>query len=284
MNELFEILLRQNAWFLGALTLFGVATVLYATVLWRNHADRLHSAASWVFGAAALLSLGFIASRWLEAGRPPFKSLYESLMLFTACMSILYVSVERWYRIAWLGCATSAMGVGVLGYAVSKADAEIINLPAALQSGWFVPHVVVYFFGYSAVFLAFVAAALHLIKPQQVVTLRTSDGQTQQMTFAGFMHKTILLAFVLLTAGLIIGAIWAKTAWGDYWVWDPKENWALISWLVFAIYLHLRLTKAFSERAAAILTVIGFATISFTYLGMHLLPTAEQSEHVYQGN
>jgi cytochrome c-type biogenesis protein CcsB len=282
MSDFLETLLRQNHMFLGAMALYLLAMVLYGAALARPHAERWLQVAALTFATASALVVAFIALRWIEAGRPPFKSLYESLVLFTCCMSLLYMGIERYYRIAWLGAATGLFAFLVMGYGVAKADAEIINLPAALQSVWFVPHVVVYFFGYAAVFMAFVAALLHLWRPDTVLTLRTTSGSATTMTYAGFMHRTILLGFVLLTAGLVIGAIWAKTAWGDYWVWDPKENWALVSWLVFAIYLHLRLTKGFSERAAAILTVFGFATIAFTYLGMHLLPTAEQSVHLYQ--
>lgn len=282
MSTFTENLMRQNLWFLSAVLLFAVCSALYGWVAARSSRSGLLKLASILFVGATLAVTAFIGLRWQQADRPPFKSLYESLILFVWCMAVLYAAVERFWRIAWLGAAASVGAVAVLGYAVAKNDAEIINLPAALQSVWFVPHVVVYFFGYAAVFLAFVAALLHLWRPAAVVTLQSAAGGQTTMTFAGFMHKTILLAFILLTAGLVMGSIWAKSAWGDYWVWDPKENWALVSWLVFAVYLHLRLTKGFTERAAAVLTILGFAAIGFTYLGMHLLPTAEQSAHVYQ--
>lgn len=282
MTDFTENLLRQNAWFLTAMLAFIAAGLLYSLAAVRKQGEKFHALGSVAFGVATVALLGFMTARWIEAGRPPFKSLYESLVLFAACMAILYVAVERFYKIAWLGAGTGLFGFGLLIYAIAKADAEIINLPAALQSIWFVPHVVVYFFGYAAVFLAFASALMHLWRPQAQFDVRTAEGGIQQMTYAGFMHRTILLGFVLLTAGLVIGAVWAKAAWGDYWVWDPKENWALVSWLVFAIYLHLRLGKGFGERTAAWMTIGGFATIAFTYLGMHLLPTAEQSAHVYQ--
>jgi ABC-type transport system involved in cytochrome c biogenesis permease subunit len=157
-----------------------------------------------------------------------------------------------------------------------------VNLPAALQSPWFAPHVVVYFFGYSALGFAFLSAILHLWRPGASVHLLSKGGERLAMTWAGFMHRAILFGFIMLTAGLVLGAIWAHAAWGTYWAWDPKENWALVSWLCFAIYLHLRKAGHFDERAGAWLTIAGFAAVLFTYLGMHLLPSAAQSAHVYQ--
>jgi len=96
------------------------------------------------------------------------------------------------------------------------------------------------------------------------------------------MHGGIMLGYALLTVGLLLGSIWAKEAWGDYWTWDPKENWALVSWLTYGLYLHARRLPQWKGRKAAWLAIAGFATVMFTYLGMHLLPTAAGSAHVYQ--
>ncbi|HEY6005457.1 MAG TPA: cytochrome c biogenesis protein CcsA, partial [Anaeromyxobacter sp.] len=79
------------------------------------------------------------------------------------------------------------------------------------------------------------------------------------------------------------GSVWAKSAWGDWWVWDPKENWSLVTWLIFGSYLHLRRVKGWRGDRAAWLVIVGFAVVMFTYLGMSMLPTAEESAHVYSG-
>jgi len=277
-----ENLLRQPGLFLGALGAFPVAACAYGLVAVDRAGVWSRRLGSFLFllGFAAVTVL--LTTRWIEAGRPPFKSLYESLLLFVWCTALLYLIVERYYRFAWFGFLTGGALFLVLAFAIIETDAEIVNLPAALQSAWFIPHVVVYFFGYAAAFFAFVAACLHLRRPKARLGVRTAKGKEVQLTYAGFMHLAILFAFVLLTAGLVMGALWAKSAWGDYWVWDPKENWALISWLVYVIYLHLRFTRGFDERRAAWLSISGFAAIIFTYLGMYLLPTAEQSAHLYQ--
>lgn len=282
MSAFLDGLLHQGPLFGATLALFVLACAAYALVTLGRGGGVARVGASALFTLAFAAITGIIALRWVEAGRPPFKTLYESLLLFAWCTALLHVAVERFYRIAWVGLAAGAFVVGALGYATLKADVEVVNLPAALQSVWFVPHVVVYFIGYGALFFAFVAACLHLLRPHKVLQVRAYDGEVREISYAGFMHLAILFGFVLLTAGLVIGAVWAKSAWGDYWVWDPKESWALISWLVFLIYLHQKRVKGFSERKGAVLTILGFATIVFTYLGMHLLPTAAQSAHVYQ--
>ena len=96
------------------------------------------------------------------------------------------------------------------------------------------------------------------------------------------MHLLNMFGFVLITAGLLMGAWWAKEAWGDWWSWDPKENWSLITWLVYVLYFHLRLLPGWTGRRMAVVTILGFAAVMFTYLGMNLLPTAASSAHVYQ--
>jgi cytochrome c-type biogenesis protein CcsB len=282
MTGFFDTMQAQGPLFMGAAGMFPVAAGAYGVATLKRGGAGMRMAASLLFYVAFALATALMAALWIEADRPPFKSLHESLLLFAWCVALVYIVIERFYRIAWLGAASALFATGLYIYAITKVDIEVVNLPAALQSPWFVPHVVVYFIGYGALFFAFIAAAVYLWKPTAQITLFTPGGEERKMSYGGFMHLAILLGFVMLTGGLLMGALWAKAAWGDYWVWDPKENWALISWLVFLIYLHLRRTRAYTDRVGAWLTVIGFIAIVFTYLGMHLLPNAEQSAHVYQ--
>ncbi len=282
MNAIFDVLRQQGPVFVGAAGAFPVAAAFYGLAALGKGGARLRQLASLLFFIGFGLATAVIAIAWVEAGRPPFKTLYESLLLFAWCVALIYILVERFYRIAWFGAASAGMVFLLYGYALMKADVEVVNLPAALQSVWFVPHVVVYFIGYGALFLGFVAAIMYLARPNTELELRTPGGGRRLMSYAGFMHLAVLFGFVMLTAGLIIGALWAKAAWGDYWVWDPKENWALVSWLFFLVYLHMRRTKGYDDRTGAVVTIVGFIAIVFTYLGMQLLPTAAQSAHVYQ--
>jgi ABC-type transport system involved in cytochrome c biogenesis permease subunit len=103
------------------------------------------------------------------------------------------------------------------------------------------------------------------------------------MDLENFVYRTTVFGFVCLSVGLCLGGIWAKYAWGDHWFWDPKENWALISWLIYLAYLHARVVAGWRGRKSAAFAVIGGAAVLFTYLGMNYLPSAIQSVHVYQG-
>jgi cytochrome c-type biogenesis protein CcsB len=193
----------------------------------------------------------------------------------------VYLVMERLYGSRVFGALAVLGSLGAMGYALVKWDAEIVKLPPALQSAWFIPHVVVYFVAYGALFFATAVAMVELVKP----TLKLRAGSIlggQEIALEKVTYDAICFGFSLLTVGLLIGSVWAKSAWGDYWVWDPKENWSLVTWLVYAAYLHLRRVKQWRGRRLACLSIAGFAIVMFTYLGMELLPTAAESAHVYQ--
>lgn len=244
--------------------------------------DRFVSlAASALFWIALILAGAAIVERYIEAGRPPFKTLYESLVLFAFTTNLVYVAIDVRYRHPFLGVPAAGLLLGICVYAAAKADVEIVDLPAALQSGWFIPHVVVYLLGYGALAVGAVAALGSLIFPEFKLFFRSaSKSQRQNLSFV--MDRLNVFGFVLISFGLIMGAVWAKEAWGDWWSWDPKENWSLITWLVYIFYFHVRRLSSWSGRRMAIVTLVGFGAVMFTYLGMNVLPTAEMSEHVYQ--
>ncbi len=271
LGVLFQAL---TAAFAGSLVLYLVALLTRKRVVM--------AAGAVVFGIGVVLATLVMADRYIEAGRAPFKTLYESLILFVWCTGLIYALLERRYPMPILGLLVSGVQLGILAYAVARVDVEIVNLPAALQSGWFVPHVVIYLGGYGALLCGGVAALVFLVKPQRLMTFRRRSGDVQ-LSYGQIMHRLNVLGFFFISLGLITGALWAKTAWGDYWSWDPKENWSLITWFVYLIYLHLRLLPDWTERRAALVSLAGLGAVFFTYLGMSLLPTAQQSVHVYQG-
>jgi cytochrome c-type biogenesis protein CcsB len=261
--------------------LYSLSCLLYG-VLWVK-APRLARVP-----ASALLAMGLsvnaaqLVARWIEADQPPFKTLYESLLLLAICIAAVYLVTEWLYRARALGLPSSLSCVLVILIALMQEEKDIVNLPPALQSGWFIPHVVIYFFGYAALFVAFGAALLYLIRPKPIVVKRAELFAGTAIELETLLDGAVRFGFVLLTVGLLIGAAWAKDAWGDYWVWDPKETWSLVTWLIFATYLHQFYLSQWRGRRLAFLVVIGFGAVLFTYLGMQLLPTADQSAHVYQ--
>jgi cytochrome c-type biogenesis protein CcsB len=260
---------------------YCAAAAAYA-LLWWKRAARLRWAPVAVMSAAMALNVALIVGRWLEADRPPFKTLHESLVLLGACIALVYLFVEAVYRMRLLGLPAALGSAASLLYAVARTDHEIATLPAALQSGWFIPHVVVYFFGYAALVVAGGAAAIYLVHPARIEHGREHLLGSRTVDLASWMHGAVKFGFVLLTLGLFIGGVWAKEAWGDYWTWDPKETWALVTWLVYAAYLHLYHVAGWRGRRLALVVLAGLAAVLFTYLGVNVLPTTESSLHAYQ--
>jgi cytochrome c-type biogenesis protein CcsB len=284
-----QYILAEHPFFVATGALYATAMAFYATA-WRSARQVVSNAATAFMTAALLLNLGLILERWHEAGRAPFKSLFESLVFFAFCLAAVYLFFERIYRTRVFGVPAMLLSLGCLAYALGRWDAEIVKLPPALQSPWFVPHVMVYFVGYAAVGLAAALAVVQLLAARvplvhRLTTMKAGTIMTgAPLDIDRMTYELIRFGFILLTIGLLVGSVWAKSAWGDFWVWDPKENWSLVTWLVYGAYLHLRRVKNWRGDRAAWLAIAGFAVVMFTYLGMQMLPTAEESAHVYSGN
>ncbi len=283
-----QVIFFEHPFFAATGLLYGAATAAYAAA-WRSTRLAVGRIGTALMAAAVALNLSLVVGRWIEAGREPFKSLFESLVFLALCLGVLYVVLERLYRTRIFGLPAAVMAFVSLAYALAKWDAEIVKLPPALQSGWFMPHVLVYFVGYAAMALATGVAVVQLLAARfpavrRLTSLRAGTMLTgQPLDLDRITYDVVRFGFLLLTAGLLIGSVWAKSAWGDYWVWDPKENWSLVSWLVYGGYLHLRKVKGWRGNRAAWLAIAGFAVVMFTYLGMEMLPTAQESAHVYTG-
>ena len=224
--------------------------------------------------AAFLLNTAVLAGTWLEEGRPPFKTLFETMVFYPWCVGAVTLALVVMHRLTLMVPFAAAVSVAGIGYALYRPDVDRVLLPPALQSAWFVPHVVTYFMSYAALFASAVLATLCLLDRGRVKDRAAMLGK--------YAHLAAMFGLATLTAGLVMGGVWGKFAWGDWWGWDPKENWALITWLAYMVYGHLRLMDGWSGRRAQVVLVGAFAAVVFTYLGMSMLPTAESSMHVYQ--
>ena len=202
----------------------------------------------------------YIGIRWQIAGRPPFSNMFESLVVLSWAIAITSIFVDIKYRIKNIAALTALMSLLAIGYA-TLLDKEITPLLPALKSNWLTIHVLTCFIGYAALTVAFVSSG--------VLLCRKKEGAKLDI----ISYKMIALGFLFLTLGVITGAVWANSAWGTYWSWDPKETWSLITWFIYAIYLHTRFKKGWNGRKAAWLSVIGFLAMLFTYFGVnYLLP------------
>jgi cytochrome c-type biogenesis protein CcsB len=149
---------------------------------------------------------------------------------------------------------------------------RIDPLIPALQSNWLHAHVITCFLSYASFAISFAVSIMYLIKGKR------KEGEPETRLAASFpplesldnlVYKTIAVGFPLLTLGIVTGAAWADYAWGAYWSWDPKETWSLITWFVYAIFLHARFTREWRGRRTAILSLIGFGAVIFTYFGVN---------------
>jgi len=153
---------------------------------------------------------------------------------------------------------------------------RIEPLIPALQSNWLTSHVVTCFMGYAAFTIAFGCGLIYLLKNKEKGSVEKPASFSGKLpdfvTLDTLIYQSIALGFVFLTIGIMTGSIWAHYAWGSYWSWDPKETWSLITWLVYAILLHSRYVRGWRGKRMAILAIIGFACVLFTYLGVNYLP------------
>ena len=266
--------------------LFGISIFVYffSMVLYVSYlafrSESLGKVATFTLLAGVIIETTAIFLRWYESyqmgiGRAPLTNLYESLVFFAWTIAVVYLLIERKFKIKTAGAFVTPFPFIIMAYA-SLTPNEIQPLVPALQSNWLISHVVTCFVGYAAFAVSFAVSFLYLFKARA----ENSPGQKESF-FLGYLpasevldevgYKTIAIGFPLLTIGIITGAFWANVAWGTYWSWDPKETWSLIVWLIYAAYLHARITKGWRGKRAALLSIVGFGATLFCYLGVNLI-------------
>jgi cytochrome c-type biogenesis protein CcsB len=196
----------------------------------------------------------------------PLSNFYESLIFFSWCLPALGLLAFRRHLKGYLGALMAVLSTLLLAYASFGVDSRIQPLMPALKSNWLLVHVVTAFLGYAAFALAFGTAILYLIQER-----RPRPSLPPLPLLDSLIYRTTVLGFLLLTLGITTGAVWAETAWGRYWSWDPKETWSLITWFIYAALLHARLLKGWHGRRIAWLAVLGFMAVLFTYFGVSFL-------------
>jgi len=214
------------------------------------------------------IGLRWAESYWLGIGHAPLSNLYESLVFFSWSVALALIIVWRRFGtdlVALLGVPIVFLILG----STFLIDPTIRPLIPALQSNWLIAHVFTCFLGYAGFAVSFVAALLLLLSKGSG---KASNFLPGKKLLDEIVYRSILIGFPLLTLGIITGAAWAEHAWGTYWSWDPKETWSLVTWLVYAGFLHARLTRGWSGNRTALLSILGFCAVMFTYFGVNYLP------------
>ena len=224
-----------------------------------------------------------LGMRWYESyqlgyGHIPLSNLYESLMSLAWTTVLIFLIIEFRYKSKALGIFIFPLVSIAMAYASLSPNIqdEIEPLIPALQSNWLTYHVLTCFLSYSAFAISFGSSITYLLKVRKSAKNAPAQKESDEMlpsmeSLDEIIYKTVAIGFLLLSIGIITGAVWANYAWGSYWSWDPKETWSLITWFVYAAFIHARLTRGWRGRRTAILSIVGFAAVMFTFLGVNFL-------------
>jgi len=226
-------------------------------------------------GHAVSIALRWIESYKLGIGHAPFSNLYESLIFFSFTIILLYLIVEWRTKNRTLGTFITPLASLAMAYASFSPNisSRIQPLVPALKSNWLITHVITCFFGYAAFGLSFGLSLMYLLKRldrngNPGIFLRVIPDKA---ILDELNYQMVVIGFLMLTLGIITGSVWAHSAWGSYWSWDPKETWSLITWLIYAAVLHSRLVRGWRGKKIAILCMVGFSCVLFTYFGVNYL-------------
>jgi len=266
--------------FYSTLGIYCIATFIYLAYLLKPR-EILGRSAHWLIAGGFLIHCAFTVARYMEAGHTPITNLHESLSFFSLTVVGVFIAFERRYRVFILGSFVTPLALLLLA-ASSLYSSAIPELPPALKSNWLLVHSSLAFLSYATFAVAFGAAIMYLIQEHFLKKKRLGSLYQKLPSLVvldEINYRCLTFGFPLLTIAIITGAIWAETAWGTYWSWDPKETWSLITWFIYAALLHGRLTTGWRGKRAALLSIIGFFVLLFTFLGVNLLPSA--SLHSY---
>ncbi len=249
----------------------GVLTMAYLFL----PRETLGRAGVWVLGAGFVVHTITLLTRTHAAGHTPVANLHESLSFFAWAVMAAYMLFQRRYSAPILGAFVSPLVLMLIIYALACPQ-EVAPLQPALQSMWLPIHSGVAFLANGFLSVAFCVGIMYLIQENRIK--KKKIGRLHRLlpsldVLDDISYSSLKLGFPLLTLGIITGAVWASSAWGSYWSWDPKETWSLITWLLYAALLHQRLAVGWRGRRAAIMTVVGFLAVIFTFLGVNLLLT-----------
>jgi len=278
-----KFLISSQSAFMWMSALFVLSTLGYFAGLFfkSDFTAKIASVLAW---SGATFGLVGMMVRWRESylinpeyGHIPVSSLYEVFILFAVLTTLMYLYYEQKIRTRSMGgfvmlIVSAAVGF-LLWYTFDRGAHEIQPLVPALKSYWMKIHVPANFIGYGGFSIAAMVGLAYVLTEK----IQTKNPQSRFLrampsleSMDDLMYKTIALGFAFFTIATVLGAMWAAEAWGGYWSWDPKETWALIVWLNYAAWLHIRMSKGWLGRPMALWAVIGLVVTVFAFLGVNM--------------
>jgi len=264
--------MSESTFFLLALAAYFLAALSYFAFLY-SRKQGLASAGFRLALAGLFIHTLALVMRTVRSGHAPFTNMYESLSFLAWASVFAYVVVEWRFRVRRPGAYVLLIVIALMALASSPLmPKEATPLVPALQSYWLWLHVSVTILGEAFFAVAFVTSIMFLVAESRERRGRASSSGLTAERLDSISYRSIAIGFPLFTlGGLVFGMVWAYKAWGAYWSWDPKEVWSLITWFVFALYLHTRIVMGWKGRRSAAIAVIGFLAALFTYFGVNYL-------------
>ncbi|MHB9024841.1 MAG: cytochrome c biogenesis protein [Armatimonadota bacterium] len=217
------------------------------------------------------IMIGYMAWLWSVLDRPPMRTMGETRLWYTLFLPAITLIIEWRWRTRLVAIPTVIMGMVFLLITALHPETLDKSLMPALNSPWFAPHVIVYMVSYATLGVAAVVAVWTLIRGKAVDNEKAVDE----------VRRLIYVGFPLMTLGMILGAFWAKIAWGTYWGWDPKETFAFLSWTAYLIYVHLDRYAKMPPRRNLVLATGTFVVVLACWFAVNYLPSASMSVHTY---
>ena len=256
--------------FFSGLVLYFVSVVTHLLAL-AFRSERITKIAWPVYYAAFALNAAYMVARGVTAHRLPLANQFEFATAFAWCIGLLAIVLRSRTQEPWLGALASAGSFLILSFAALQPR-TISDLMPALRSAWFSFHIGSAVFAYSGFMIAacFGLRYLTLCKNPE-----TDAARLEKLDYLSY--RMIAFGFLMLTVTILSGCIWAEQAWSAFWTWDPKETWALITWIIYAAYLHLRLQKKWQGKRMAVFALAGIVCVLFTFIGVNVLFTGLHS-------
>ncbi len=257
----------ENTLFTITMLLYFASMILYFAFITVKK-DSLSKVAFLLQLAGFMLHTAALICRGIGAGRLPLTNQYEFATSFAWGLCLVSIIFVVRFRFPVLGAFAAPVIFLIIGYAAMQSK-EVRELMPALRSNWLGFHVSTAIIAYGSFGVSFVLSVIFLLRDKMNAQGFLAQHIPDREKLDLISYRSVSLGLLFLTFTIVTGAIWAERAWGSYWSWDPKETWSLVTWIVYATYLHLRIRRGWQGRSAAIFAAVGFVCVLFTYIGVN---------------